>query len=163
MLKYSFSVVTCLLFSCLLLGVAQSLAAATIAQAPETTDDEQLTQQLLGRWELYQHGATPPFGVAPVLIFAPHGDLFYLEQPEDEIAIVNSSWSLDTSQSIIETNLGVLVTGKFLGPDLMELSIEEPVSSDNDLPSVIYARRVESDILRSLPGGGPIVEPTDFF
>ena len=151
----------CLLLSCLPLGVAQPLAAATVAQVNDIADGDPLTQQLLGRWEIYRPGAaSPPGVVTQVLIFAPNGDLFYLEQPEG--AVVRSSWSLDPSQSIIEANLGISVTGKFSGPDLMELSIEEPVSADNpdDVP-VIYARRVSLDV--SIPTDRPIVEMADFF
>ncbi|MGD1950507.1 MAG: type IV pilin-like G/H family protein [Leptolyngbyaceae cyanobacterium] len=151
-----------LLLSCLPLSVAHPLAAVTVAQVNDTADGEPLTQKLLGRWEIYRPGTASPPGIAQVLIFAPNGDLFYLEQPEG--AVVRSSWSLDTSQSIIETNLGVPVTGKFSGPDLMEMSMEESVSADNpddnDVP-VIYMRRVSSDV--SIPADRPIVEMADFF
>ncbi|ESA37222.1 hypothetical protein N836_04295 [Leptolyngbya sp. Heron Island J] len=157
-----------LLLSCLPSSSAYPTTGALIAQSDEQSDEAAQTEQIItqlviGRWELYQSGATFPNGFAPVLIFAPEGDVFYLYHPEGDI--VRSSWTLDRSkpQPVVTTNLGGLVTAIPAGPDLMELHIEALTPSGNpDHDSItINARRVSSDI--SLPTDRAILEVSDLF
>ena len=152
MLRHPFNpVLACLLLS----GFAMGLPIAA-AQADEAAAmGEQITEQLLGRWEIYQPGSSPPSGFPPVLVFTPGGELFFLPAPDSDI--VRGSWSLDTltPQLVVKTDLEGVLTWSSSGPDLMELQTEVLTSGE----LTIQARRVSDDV--SLPAGRPIIEAAD--
>ena len=148
MLRHPFNpVLACLLLSGLSMG--------TVAQADEIVQGEQITEQLLGRWEIYQPGSPPPSGFLPVLIFTPGGELFFLPSPDSDI--IRGSWSLDTllPQVVVKTDLEGVLTWLSAGPDLMELQTEVLTSGE----LTIQARRVSTDV--SLPADRPIIEAAD--
>lgn len=151
MLRHYFNpVLACLLLSGLSMG--SPIAAA---QADEIVQGEQITEQLLGRWEIYQPGSPPPSEFLPVLILAPGGDLFFLPSPDSDV--IRGSWSIDTllPQVVVKTDLEGVLTWVSAGPDLMELQTEVITSGE----LTIQARRVSTDV--SLPADRPIIEAAD--
>ena len=158
------ALLTGLLLSCLPISSAYPTIGSIIAQSDEAAQTEQIiTQLVIGRWELYQPGEPSPDGFAPVLIFAPEGNVFYLHHPEGDI--VRSSWTLHPSKPrpVVTTNLGSLVTAIPIDSDLMELHIEALTPSGNPEhdSTTINARRVSSET--SLPADRAVLEVSEAF